>query len=60
MSSADARQEAVANMIGKITQALNCTPGRVAPPFNASEYEVPDKVTVEFSVAKYGFGDNVW
>lgn len=59
-SSADVRRDAVTNMIGKISQALDYTPGRVTPPFDAGEYEVPDKVIVDFSAAKYGFGDNVW
>ncbi|WP_446223464.1 hypothetical protein ACTWPB_27995 [Nocardia sp. IBHARD005] len=59
-SAADARRDAITSMIGKLTQALDYTPGRTLPTFSANEYEVPDKVVVDFGASRYGFGNNVW
>ncbi|MFI6571925.1 hypothetical protein [Nocardia fluminea] len=59
-SASDTRRDAITTMIGRITQALDYTPGRTIPTFSANEYEVPDKVVVDFGVARYGFGNNVW
>jgi hypothetical protein len=59
-SASDTRRDAITTMIGKITQALDYTPGRTIPTFSANEYEVPDKVVVDFGAARYGFGNNVW
>lgn len=59
-SASDTRRDAITTMIGKITQALDYTPGRTIPTFSANEYEVPDKVVVDFGAARYGFGNNGW
>ncbi|MFD6393645.1 hypothetical protein [Nocardia sp. NPDC060259] len=59
-AASDARRDAITTMIGKIAQALDYTPGQTAPTFSATEYEVPDKVIVDFGASRYGFGNNVW
>lgn len=59
-AASDARRDAITTMIGKIAQALDYTPGQTAPTFSATEYEVPDKVLVDFGASRYGFGNNVW
>ncbi|MFC4376935.1 hypothetical protein ACFO5K_22870 [Nocardia halotolerans] len=59
-AASDARRDAITTMTGKITQALDYTPGQSVPTFSATEYEVPDKVVVDFGVSRYGFGNNVW
>ncbi|MEV0034218.1 hypothetical protein [Nocardia sp. NPDC050793] len=58
--SAQTRRTAIATMIDKISTALDYSPGRTAPTYNASEFELADKVTVDLGATKYGFGDNVW
>ncbi|WP_068057477.1 hypothetical protein [Nocardia xishanensis] len=58
--SAQSRQTAITTMIDKISTALDYAPGRVAPSYNASEFELADKVVVDLGATKYGFGNNVW
>ncbi|WP_067856383.1 hypothetical protein [Nocardia shimofusensis] len=55
-----ARHESITTMIGKITQALDYAPGGAVPTFSAAEYEVPDKVVVDFGASRYGFENLVW
>lgn len=59
-AACDARRDAITNMIGKISQALAYSPGQTVPTFSETEYEVPDKVVVDFGASRYGFGNNVW
>jgi hypothetical protein len=56
---AESRQSAMKTMIEKISQALDYSPGRTVPTYNANEFEIPDKVVVDSGVTKYGFGNNV-
>jgi uncharacterized protein YukE len=58
--SAESRQNAITTMIEKISKAADYTPGRTAPTYNSSEFEVPDKVVADPGASKYGFGDNTW
>ncbi|MFE7798709.1 hypothetical protein [Nocardia sp. NPDC057440] len=58
--SAEMRKNAVATIIEKMSQVLDYTPGRTAPSYNASEFEVPDKVVVDLGMTRYGIGNNVW
>ncbi|MEU7767844.1 hypothetical protein AB0B25_22330 [Nocardia sp. NPDC049190] len=59
-ASAATRQDKISNMIERISGALNYEPGRTAPSYNPSEFELPDKVTVDLGASRYGYGDNVW
>ncbi|MEV0077709.1 hypothetical protein AB0H58_15000 [Nocardia neocaledoniensis] len=59
-AACDARRDAITTMIGRIGQALDYAPGQTVPTFSETEYEVPDKVVVDFGASRYGFGNNVW
>ncbi|MDE1671257.1 hypothetical protein [Nocardia gipuzkoensis] len=58
--SAATRRDTISNTIERISGALNYEPGRTAPSYNPSEFELPDKVTVDLGASRYGYGDNVW
>ncbi|WP_227996996.1 hypothetical protein [Nocardia australiensis] len=58
--SAESRKIAITTIIERISRALDYSPGRTAPAYNASDFEIPDKVVVDMGVMRYGFGDNVW
>ncbi|WP_433758039.1 hypothetical protein [Nocardia sp. CA-135398] len=51
---------AISTTIGQISGALNYEPGRTTPSYNPSDFELPDKVTVDLGASRYGYGDNVW
>lgn len=59
-NSAEARHTAITTVAGTITGAVEYSPGRSAPVYNPSAFEVPDKVVADPGVAEYGFGENVW
>ncbi len=59
-AASDARRDAITTMIGKISRALEYTPGSTAPVYSAAEYEVPDKVIADLGTTRYGYGNNVW
>ncbi|WP_433600505.1 hypothetical protein ACQPXH_01170 [Nocardia sp. CA-135953] len=54
------RQDTISTTIKSISDALDYEPGRTAPSYNPSEFELPDKVTVDLGASRYGYGDNVW
>ncbi|WP_406232121.1 hypothetical protein [Nocardia sp. NBC_01009] len=58
--SVDARRDAITTGLGTISQALDYSPGRAGPTFNAIEFEIPDKVIVDLGARRYGFGNNIW
>lgn len=58
--SAATRQDAITTTIQRISAALSYESGRTAPVYNASEFELPEKVIVDLGAIRYGYGDNVW
>ncbi|MFD6449514.1 hypothetical protein ACFWF3_01945 [Nocardia sp. NPDC060220] len=46
--------------IQRISGALGYESGRATPVYNASEFELPEKVIVDLGAIRYGYGDNVW
>lgn len=58
--SAESRQNAVVAIVEKISRTLEYSPGRTAPAFNVSEFEIPNRVVVDVGSVRYGFGDNIW
>ncbi|MGW6426736.1 hypothetical protein ACWF82_29040 [Nocardia sp. NPDC055053] len=58
--SAATRQDAITTTIQRISGALGYESGRTAPVYNASEFELPEKVIVDLGAIRYGYGDNVW
>ncbi|MEV5840040.1 hypothetical protein [Nocardia sp. NPDC052112] len=58
--SAATRQDTISTTIKSISDALNYEPGRNAPSYNPSAFELPDKVSVDLGASRYGYGDNVW
>ncbi|MGI5220411.1 hypothetical protein [Nocardia sp. CA-290969] len=59
-NTAESRHTAITAMAGTLSGAVEYSPGRSAPVYNPSAFEVPEKVVADPGVAKYGFGDNVW
>ncbi|MEU8896113.1 hypothetical protein [Nocardia sp. NPDC048505] len=53
-------QTAISTTLDRISQALTYTTGRAIPAYNASEFELPDKVNVDLGTIRYGFGGSVW
>ncbi|MBY8859929.1 hypothetical protein K7711_25900 [Nocardia sp. CA2R105] len=58
--SAAARHDAISATIERISGAVNYQPGRAAPTYNPSEFELPAKVTVDLGASRYGYGNSVW
>ncbi|MET7774035.1 hypothetical protein [Nocardia sp. NPDC005366] len=58
--SAESRRASMTTIIERICRAVDYVPGRTIPSFNASEFEISDKVVVDIGTIRYGFGDNVW
>lgn len=58
--AADTRQNALTTMIDKLAAALDYAPGRAAPIYNATDFEVPDKVVADPGTRRYGIGNTVW
>ncbi|GEM29982.1 hypothetical protein NN3_09890 [Nocardia neocaledoniensis NBRC 108232] len=54
------RQDAITTTIQRISGALGYESGRAAPVYNASEFELPEKVIIDTGTIRYGYGDNVW
>lgn len=59
-TAALSRQDAITALIDRIAAALNYSPGRAAPTFNASDFEIPEKVVVDMGMLRYGYGGNAW
>lgn len=59
-NTAESRHTAITTLVATLSAALEYGPGRSAPVYNPSAFEVPEKVVADPGVAKYGFGDNVW
>ncbi|WP_454196142.1 hypothetical protein [Nocardia sp. Marseille-Q1738] len=57
---AESRQSEIVAVIEKASRALDYSPGRTMPIFNASDFEIPDKVVVDAGVIRFGFGDTIW
>lgn len=58
--SAQEHQTAITTMVDAISAALDYFPGRAAPSYNPSEFELPAPVVADLGVTRYGFGNNVW
>ncbi|WP_194817368.1 hypothetical protein [Nocardia sp. XZ_19_385] len=58
--AAESRKGALTTMLERISKALDYTPGQSVPAYNASEFEVPDKVVVDVGALRYGYGNNIW
>ncbi|KAA8885442.1 hypothetical protein F3087_27780 [Nocardia colli] len=56
----ESRQTAIRTVVDRVVQALDYTPGRTVPTFQANDFEIPDKVVVDLGDRKFGFGDNIW
>ncbi len=59
-SAADARRGAITTILDKVSTTLDYSPGRAAPVYNASDFEVPDKVEADPGARRYGIGNTVW
>ncbi|RJO80015.1 hypothetical protein D5S18_01850 [Nocardia panacis] len=57
---AAARKDAITTTIERIAGAMNYEPGRTALSYNPNEFELPDKVIIDHSTGRYGYGNNVW
>ncbi|MEV6562507.1 hypothetical protein AB0M22_42765 [Nocardia sp. NPDC051756] len=58
--SAESRKGELNTMITRLSKALDYAPGQTTPSYNASEFEVPEKLVVDLGVLRYGYGDNIW
>lgn len=58
--AAEARRTAIEAMVDTLSAALEYSPGRKAPAYNATNFEVPAVVTADPGKTKFGFGDNIW
>ncbi|MGW6422809.1 hypothetical protein ACWF82_09040 [Nocardia sp. NPDC055053] len=58
--AADTRRNAITAIIDKVSTAVDYSPGRAAPVYNASDFEVPDKVETDPGSRKFGIGNTVW
>ncbi|WP_280399419.1 hypothetical protein [Nocardia carnea] len=58
--TAESGKNAVTTLIDHITRALNYRPGQAAPTYNSTDFDIPDKVTVDLGTHRYGFGGNTW
>ncbi|MFQ6327717.1 hypothetical protein ACLMAL_16465 [Nocardia sp. CWNU-33] len=58
--SAESRKGALNTMLERISTALDYTPGHSVLAYNASEFEVPDKVVIDVGTLRYGYGNNIW
>ncbi len=54
------RQQQIQETVDKISVALDYAPGRSIPAFNVSEFDLPEKIAVDLSARKFGYGDNMW
>ncbi|WP_110036550.1 hypothetical protein [Nocardia neocaledoniensis] len=59
-TSANTRRDAITTALERISQAMGYSPGRATPTYNATEFEIPDKVAADVGVRRYGLDDNVW
>ncbi|MEV0059516.1 hypothetical protein [Nocardia sp. NPDC050718] len=59
-TSANARRDAIATAVERISQAMDYSPGRARPTYDAAEFEIPDKVAADVGVRRYGLDNNVW
>ncbi|WP_435592790.1 hypothetical protein [Nocardia sp. bgisy118] len=59
-TSAVSRQQQIQTMIDKLSSTLDYAPGRTIPSFNPSEFDIPEKVTVDLGARRFGYGDNMW
>ncbi|QLY29448.1 hypothetical protein H0264_29950 [Nocardia huaxiensis] len=59
-TSADARHTAITTIVDTISTALNYSNGREIPAFNATDFEIPEKMVAGTSAQRYGFGSQVW
>jgi hypothetical protein len=59
-AAADTRKNAITVVIEKLTTALDYSPGRAAPVFSASDFEIPDKVEADPGSRRFGIGNTVW
>ncbi|UFS97001.1 hypothetical protein [Nocardia huaxiensis] len=55
-----ARQASMTDIIDKISSALQYSQGRSIPKFDASDFELPEKIVVNLDTLRYGFGGNTW
>lgn len=58
--AADARKNAITTIIDKVSTALDYSTGRAAPVYNATEFELPDRVVADPGSRRYGIGNTVW
>ncbi|MEV6138454.1 hypothetical protein AB0L63_20810 [Nocardia sp. NPDC051990] len=58
--TAESTKNAITTTVGRISQALNYSPGQAAPTYNATDFDIPAKVVVDMGSVKYGFGNNAW
>ncbi|TLF74488.1 hypothetical protein [Nocardia cyriacigeorgica] len=59
-SSITLRQGQIQTMVDKLSAALDYVPGRSIPTFISTEFDLPDKITIDLGARKFGYGDNMW
>lgn len=60
IAAARSRQDQIRTAIGRVSQALEYTPGRVAPTFSSSDFIAPARAVADMGVRRYGYSNNVW
>ncbi|MFI5716570.1 hypothetical protein [Nocardia sp. NPDC051750] len=59
-STAESGKNTVTTLIDRINRALAYRPGQTAPTYNATEFDLPDKATVDLGTHRYGYNGNTW
>lgn len=59
-TAANTRRDAITTAVERISRAMDYSPGRASPAYDANEFEIPDKVAVDVGTRRYGLDDNVW
>ncbi|WP_316573261.1 type VII secretion target [Nocardia canadensis] len=60
IAAARARQDQIRDAIGKVSQALEYTSGRVPPAFAPDDFTAPGWAIADMGTRRYGYSDNVW
>ncbi|MEV6059057.1 hypothetical protein AB0L62_03545 [Nocardia asteroides] len=59
-TTANTRRDAITTAVERISRAMDYSPGRASPAYDANEFEIPDKVAVDVGTRRYGLDGNVW
>lgn len=59
-AAAKSRQDGMTELIESISSALNYSPGRTPLTFDATSFDIPERVVATSEAIRYGFGSNVW